>query len=707
MKLHAPLLAAALLIAPATAPAAITSDNVSTLVQQWQVETGGISGGPILAHGTLYVPSWDSMVYALDPLTGAQKWATRVGGPIPGPVLATSDGGICYGTLAAQVGCLDADDGGIRWQKNLREPQPGAIWSGLAEANGRLFVGVASVSDVPCTRGRLVALDLADGDELWRFYTVPEKVCDTDTAQECTADEQCPGDGTCVPGIGGGVTATVALDPTGEWVYMNTVGCYTSPSIGESDSMFKIEAGSGDVVWRKRVNDPEQYGFCREDSSVDCGIDDHCASVGGGCSYAENPRVPKSNYHDFGFLNGPLYVDLPADGPLPAKKLIISASKNGTLYAFDEATGDIAWTNVVQPTPITPGFAGFGLFNGPIAYADGRIHAALNNMFPWNLCDNGLHQNCNTSADCDPGGTCIFEPEHRMTFDARDGSTLWSAEIGRSWSAVGVYDGVSYAGKNGSGDFFAHDAATGELLHTFQLPRDVSARALVANDMLYVAWGVSNPGGVRAYGFCGNGVVDAGEPCDSAAAGTLCCSSTCQILPDEECEEDVCGNGTLDDGEACDPAIAGTVCCTDTCQLASNVACDDGNTCSAPDQCVEGVCTGAIVTTEQMSCSLGDFEGAPCGDEALPRSLTRLISKRLKRARNLLGKAVAQSTGGRAQKAEKLRTQAIKQVDAIGRKAAKAATVGNASRRISEECAGTLDGLVASNRELLRTLPLR
>jgi len=671
MKLHAPLLAAALLVAPAAAPAAITADNVSTLVQQWQVETGGISGGPVLANGTLYVPAWDSTIYALDPLTGAQKWATRVGGPIPGPVLPTSDGAICYGTLAAQVGCLDADDGAVRWQTNLREPQPGAIWSGLAEANGRLFVGVASVSDVPCTRGRLVALDLADGDELWRFYTVPEKVCDTDTAQECTTDDQCPGDGTCVPGIGGGVTATVALDPTGEWVYMNTVGCYTSPSIGESDSMFKIKASDGDVVWRHRVNEPEQYGFCRENSSVDCGIDDHCANagVGGGCSYAENPRVEKSNFHDFGFLNGPLYLDLPAEGAHPAQTLIVSASKNGTLYAFEEATGDIAWTNVVQPTPITPGFAGFGLFNGPITYADGRIHAALNNMFPANLCDNGLHQNCRTNDDCDPGGTCVLEPPHRMAFDARDGSTLWTAEIGRSWSAVAVHDGVSYAGKNGSGDFFAHDAATGALLHTFTLPRDVSARALVAGDMLYVGFGVSNPGGVRAYGFC--------------------------------------GNGNLDAGEACDPAIAGTVCCSSTCQLASNVACDDGNVCSAPDQCVEGVCTGAIVTAEQVSCSLGDLEAAPCGDEALPRSLERLIAKRLKRSRNLLGKAVELSTGGRATKAEKLRAQAIKQVDAIGRKAARAAAAGNASRRISEECRGTLDGLVASNRELIRVLPLR
>src|SRR5690606_9153258 len=107
------------------------------------------------------------------------------------------------------------------------------------------------------------------------------------------------------------------------------------------------------------------------------------------------------------------------------------------------------------------------------------------------------------------------------------------------------------------------------------------------------------------------------------------------------------------------------------------------------------VCTGSIVTAEQVSCTLGDLEAAPCGDEALPRSLERLISKRLKRARRVLLKAVQHSTGGRAAKGEKLRAQAIKQVDAIGRKAAKAAAAGNANRRISAECRQTLDGLVA------------
>src|SRR5262249_5747939 len=160
------------------------------------------------------------------------------------------------------------------------------------------------------TRGRLVALDLGTGTELWRFYTVPAKVCKTDTSKTCETDDQCPQNGPCVDGIGGGVTAAPSIDPTGTYVYMNTVGCYTFPSIGESDSICKIEAATGNVVWRNRVNAPEQFGTCIDpvagNTGVDCGVDGDCP--------AGNTCVKKSVYHDFGFVNGPLQIQVPDGG---------------------------------------------------------------------------------------------------------------------------------------------------------------------------------------------------------------------------------------------------------------------------------------------------------------------------------------------------------------------------------------------------------
>ena len=86
-------------------------------------------------------------------------------------------------------------------------------------------------------------------------------MCDSDTAIACTDNAECPNGGMCIAGRGGGVTATPAVDQSGEVVYMNTVGCYTYPSIGDSDTIFKIDAASGDILWKNRVQPPEQFNF--------------------------------------------------------------------------------------------------------------------------------------------------------------------------------------------------------------------------------------------------------------------------------------------------------------------------------------------------------------------------------------------------------------------------------------------------------------
>src|SRR4029453_12747046 len=157
--------------------------------------------------------------------------------------------------------------------------------------------------------------------------------------------------------------------------------------------------------------------------------------------------VTKSAYHDFGFLNGPIQIQVP-DGLGGTKTLIVSASKNGTLYAFEEPTGMIAWTNVVRATPVSPGFAGFGLFNGAIAYADGRIFAALNALAPSRVCSNDAHRGCSSDAQCENGGTCPPEGKHLKAFDATTGQQVWEEEIGRSWAHAPVRTGAVFARTN-------------------------------------------------------------------------------------------------------------------------------------------------------------------------------------------------------------------------------------------------------------------
>lgn len=671
----AALAACLTLVLPRSLPAAITPANVTGLVTKWDFAvSGSVTGDLVLADGVLYVPTTGASLFAIDPVTGTQLWAKSFVGPLAGPVFPTDDGGLCFGTLAGRVYCVNAVDGSERWVANLTEPAPGAVWSGVVVSNGKVFVGIASISDQPCTRGRLVALDLADGHELWRFYTVPDKVCSTETSIECTADGDCPNGGTCVKGIGGGVTATPSVDPTGSFVYMNTVGCFTNPSIGESDSVFKLDAATGAVLWRNRVNPPEQFGACENDPSIDCGCpsntlpadadcgaDARCTGVGGTCRR-------KANYHDFGFLNGPLRLELP-DGGGGTVVRIVSGSKNGTLYAFREDTGQIAWTNVVKPIPVTPGFAGFGLFNGAVAFADGRLHAALYQHIPARVCSNDPAHGCTSDPQCAPG-TCLPTPEHLMAFDARTGDTLWSSEIGISWSHVAVANGIVFSGTqasdgkgNGNSQLFAHDAATGEVLTIFSIPNSSVARSALLGDTLFVGYGSllgAAGGGVRALSLCSNGTVDPGEECDD-------------------------GN-----------AVAGD-CCSPSCTF-ETTACEDGDACTAGDVCSAGTCAGTIATVELVGCSLHQLEDGPCGEEPLPSRLARRITRAVQVIAKTLGRAATAAGKGKTARVEALRKAALKQVDALGARVAKAAGSSRPDRQITSGCKTTLDGLLAARR---------
>ena len=408
----------------------LTPENAASLAIKWRFDVRSlamndslhaVTSTPTVGFGMVYVTSWNGTIYALREDTGELVWQYKVTLQFPlgiqSSATLTADGRVIFGDADSTVHCLDARTGRVLWERPLsipfeNEPPADHNWGGMTVANNRVFVGIASHADLPCTRGRFAALDLDTGEVLWDIATVPFSVCDNDTGKTCTNNDECNG-GMCVRGRGAGVTATPAVDASGETVYMNTVGCYTSPSIGDSDSIFRLDAATGNIVWKNRVVPPEQFSACA-DTGAECRSGDDCG--GAACT-------KKSFYHDFGFLNGPMVIQAD-DGMGGTRPLIVSGSKHGTLYAFNPDNGSIVWSNAVAPTPVTPGFAGYGLFNGAIGFADQRIHAALYTM---------------ASSTGDP-------PNHLRAFAGKDGQELWHDEIGRSWSHVAIANNLLFAG---------------------------------------------------------------------------------------------------------------------------------------------------------------------------------------------------------------------------------------------------------------------
>src|SRR5205085_1253527 len=267
----------------------------------------------------VYITGWDSKIYSLDKETGEVKWSynthATLGGPAKGiqsSVTLTPEGRVLAADSNGQLFCLDAKKGTLIWHADAAAQDPTAAhaWASPTVANGRVFMGIASHNDAPCTRGVLIAYSLDTGLELWRQHTVPERVCYDDTANECSANGDCAAPGSpCLIGNCDSNPETACA------VNADCPSTFLTPG--------QCDAATGAIEWVYRTESIEQFK-----------------------SFPGGPT-----YHDYGFLNGPILVD-------NGTPLAVAGSKDGAMYAINQDTGLLEWASVVSPP--AP-FAGFGL----------------------------------------------------------------------------------------------------------------------------------------------------------------------------------------------------------------------------------------------------------------------------------------------------------------------------------------------------------
>jgi hypothetical protein len=118
-----------------------------------------------------------------------------------------------------------------------------------------------------------------------------------------------------------------------------------------------------------------------------------------------------------------------------------------------------------------------------------------------------------------------------------------------------------------------------------------------------------------ACGLCGNGVIDPGEQCDSAAQflNNCCDPTTCQIIPD--CGG--CGNGIVSPGEQCDSAAAFA---NNTCAGPAGVTVDNvpgpGTHVIPACQNIPIVCGNGLVQPGEQ-CDAGPTGGPMCSTSCI------------------------------------------------------------------------------------------
>lgn len=158
--------------------------NAADGSEKWAVElSGAMSAQPIVNpdENLVYAASYDREVHALDIDTGSEVWSVPASDWVwSAPALA--DGTLYFGDSSGNVFAVDAANGDVLWESGVHtmnvvtgaNQNPPAQIKGAIQASPVVQDGVvyvASLGNEQSEEGLLVALDAADGAELWQATT--------------------------------------------------------------------------------------------------------------------------------------------------------------------------------------------------------------------------------------------------------------------------------------------------------------------------------------------------------------------------------------------------------------------------------------------------------------------------------------------------------------------------------------------------------
>ena len=161
----------------------INRQNVHRLLPAWAFSAGiakeGLSATPLVIDHTMFFPTADNSVFALDAATGHLLW-TYIDKPSEGrsgprkPLgLAAGFGLIFIGSADHHLIALDQKTGDERWNVEISDPRQCGCGPSVAPLLGRdkVVIGVSSFDTAH--RGYIDAFDAKSGKLAWRFWAIP------------------------------------------------------------------------------------------------------------------------------------------------------------------------------------------------------------------------------------------------------------------------------------------------------------------------------------------------------------------------------------------------------------------------------------------------------------------------------------------------------------------------------------------------------
>ena len=281
--------------------------NVSGLELKWVFQTRSLEKfemTPLVVDGVVYAVQMPNDVVALDAVTGRKYWEYThyLDGTVNvccGRVnrgLAIAGDTLYMGTIDGKLVALDAKSGAVVFTRQIVDPEGGySLTHAPLVLKDKLIVG--SAGGEYGIRGFIAALDPANGDEIWRFNTIP--------GPGEPGHETWSGD--AWKRGGGSIWLTGSYDPDLNLTYWG-VGNPAPDWNGDvrpgdnlyTDSVVALDADTGELKWHFQFTPHDEW--------------------------------------DWDAVQVPVLVDREWEGR--QRKLMLWANRNGFFYVLDRVTGE-------------------------------------------------------------------------------------------------------------------------------------------------------------------------------------------------------------------------------------------------------------------------------------------------------------------------------------------------------------------------------
>jgi polyvinyl alcohol dehydrogenase (cytochrome) len=243
----------------------LSASNVANLTSAWQRPAPGISATPAIVGDYAYWADWRGTVQSTRISDGSQAWSRSfTNGFTSSPCV--SENSLFVGDRFNTLYALDPQTGATRWATPINTVALTHLWSSPIVADGIVLIGISADGTnadrtalppevIDTFRGAVVGVDAQTGVVLWRFETT-----------------RVVGEAPDRYGPGVSVWSSAAVDLARGLMFIGTGNSYAAPASPYSDALLAIRFHTGELVWSVQFTPNDAYSGANPNGGPDYDI---------------------------------------------------------------------------------------------------------------------------------------------------------------------------------------------------------------------------------------------------------------------------------------------------------------------------------------------------------------------------------------------------------------------------------------------------